>query len=586
MAAPKLESFRRGSMFDGSFRRGSMFDGSFRQSIKDRLIPQHTRGYSYVNEDGIPNEDTTSVRCCSYRYFSDKITALVKKSQDVLDTAWKMGTSDPRKIIFSAKMGLALTLTSILIFFKIPGLELSSHYLWAILTVVVIFEFSIGATFSKGCNRGLGTLSAGGLALGMAWISEKTGNWAEVFNASSIFVVAFFATYAKLYPTLKAYEYGFRVFLLTYCYVIVSGYKTGEFMDTAVSRFLLIALGACIGLVVNTCIYPIWAGEDLHNLVAKNFVNVATSLEGCVNAYLDCVAYDTIPSRILVYAAVTEDPVYSGYRSAVQSTSQEDTLMGFASWEPPHGPYKSFRYPWAMYVKVGGALRHCAFMVMALHGCILSEIQAAEDRRQEFRNELQRVGIEGAKVLRYIGEKLKKMEKLNPIIDILHEVHQAAEELQSKIDKKSYLLVNAKNWEIGNRDREGSSDEHKISNLDGDLTRILAHKSQSEATLRPPPNWDAVTTAKNFNYATMYPHQQSRTVIQTQPSWPSRISIMQGSMLQPPMEEASEMFVSASNLSLATFASLLIEFVARLDNLVNAYDELSVKANFNEAVTD
>ncbi|XP_040962877.1 aluminum-activated malate transporter 4 isoform X2 [Gossypium hirsutum] len=399
--------------------------------------------------------------------------------QQVSAKLYKMGRSDPRKVFFAMKMGLSLTVVSLLMLFKEPLRGVSQYSVWAILTVVLVFEFSVGATLSKGINRAIGTLSAGAIALGIAELSIKSGEYEEIVILISIFIT----------------------------------------------------------------------GEDLHKLVVKNFKNAASSLEGCVNGYLQCVEYERISSNILTYQA-SDDPLYSAYRSVVQSSCQEETLLNFASWEPPHGPYKSFNYPWRNYVKVSGALRHCAFMVMAMHGCMLSEIQASPEKRQVFAVEIKRVGNEGAKVLRELGAKVEKMEKLSPG-DILREVHEAGEDLQMKIDDKSYLLVNSETWATPLHNKE-HEEEAK------DVEHNLNMKSLSDISVDPS---DVVIPESTMHKL----------------SWPC-LSFTADALL--PQRRESKIYQSASSLSLATFTSLLIEFVARLQNLVDAFQELSELADF------
>lgn len=66
-----------------------------------------------------------------------KVLAFVEK-------VWRMGADDPRKVINGVKLGVALSLVS-LFYYTHPFYDkFGSNTMWAVMTVVVVFEHTVG----------------------------------------------------------------------------------------------------------------------------------------------------------------------------------------------------------------------------------------------------------------------------------------------------------------------------------------------------------------------------------------------------------------------------------------------------------
>lgn len=60
---------------------------------------------------------------------------------------WKVGRDDPRRAIHALKVGLALTLVSLLYLMEPLFKGVGENAIWAVMTVVVVLEFTAGTFF-------------------------------------------------------------------------------------------------------------------------------------------------------------------------------------------------------------------------------------------------------------------------------------------------------------------------------------------------------------------------------------------------------------------------------------------------------
>ncbi|XP_078151554.1 putative aluminum-activated malate transporter 3 isoform X2 [Carex rostrata] len=368
---------------------------------------------------------------------------------------------------------------------------------------------------------------------------------------ASIFLVAVVTSFMKIWPPLVPYEHCFRVTLFTYCLIIISAYRNSNPVFIALTRLYCIAIGASIAVVMNVLVFPIWAGEQLHNELIASFHAVAESLEECVKKYLDanCSGHIEFPQSF------TDEPSFQKCRATMNSSARIDFLANSAKWEPPHGRFRLF-YPWSQYVKVGSVLRHFAYDVMSLHGCLHSN-QGIYCMKLVAEQEIRNAASQATELLCQLANNLSDM-KHNPVetTNILKSVHDSLYRLQQSVAYNSILFTT-----LRNSFSQNLMDYHNMPKTNAYANALLKSEAYIEC-LR----------GKGARRLNSWPSIDSQKMDDARKIDPGKIL------------RRTEYSKSMEALSSGMFVSLLIEFIAKLDHLVDTVDELFKMAKLEDHV--
>ena len=85
----------------------------------------------------IENAGPFTRACVWHKLLANKIVEVAEKTK-------KLGQDDPRRIVHSLKVGLALTLVSLFYYIQPLYDRIGKNLIWAVMTVVLVFEFSVG----------------------------------------------------------------------------------------------------------------------------------------------------------------------------------------------------------------------------------------------------------------------------------------------------------------------------------------------------------------------------------------------------------------------------------------------------------
>ncbi|EEF34624.1 aluminum-activated malate transporter 2 [Ricinus communis] len=372
------------------------------------------------------NQENVGSSICGFHWLHAFLASLRAKVLEIAKYAKKIAKDDPRRIIHSLKAGLAVILVSLLYYIEPLYNSFGVNTTWAVLTAVVVFEFSVGATLGRGLSRMLATLVAGALGLGAHRLATLSGDMSEAIVINVIvFSIVAIVSFARFFPKMKArFDYGLMIFILTFSLIAVSGYREESIPKMALERLTTIVAGSCVTILVNICIFPVWIGQDLHNLVAANLEKLGNFLLGFGGEYFGVSEDEDAPNE--------DRSFLQGYKSVLTSQSGQENMVNLARWEPGHGRFR-FRHPWKQYLKIGNLIHQCAIKIDALNNYLDPQIQTPMEIRRKIQEQCTEISLECGRALRESSLSLKTMARNESARLHVANSKTAAENLKSLI---------------------------------------------------------------------------------------------------------------------------------------------------------
>ncbi|XP_055815327.1 aluminum-activated malate transporter 8-like [Solanum dulcamara] len=353
---------------------------------------------------------------------------LMDKISNIANNTINIGKDDPRKFWHAAKVGLSLTLV-ILFYYSWPlyhSFEQSA--IMAVLTVMVSFEYTAGATISKCLNIAFATALGVTLGIGAKYIAEFCGKEGEpTILGILVFILGALGTFTRFYPHMqRRYDYGCMFSVATFSLVTVSGDK---YLELVKQRISTIMVSVATVMVISLVICPVWAGKDLHKLIIANLEKLASFLDGFETEYFQAIGEGSKDK---------DNGFLEAFKSVLGSKATEESLANFAWWEPANGPFR-FNNPGKEYLKIGNLGRDCACHLHVLSGHLKSKSQVPTEFHRRTEEACKRIIAGSSNALKDLAFSIKT--RTQPPSSGLYNVAFAIDDLREAllITKKTFL---------------------------------------------------------------------------------------------------------------------------------------------------